>query len=232
MKYELIQNTALILTLLLAFSQPVIARPDLPPPPRATLGKLSEKSMVVNGIPMDIRQFRSELSTERVLNFYRHRWPKGTEEQPGYVETDALPPWQIITRAEGRYLMTVQVAQEGTGSSGYLAIGKLPDPNRLPDLGKGFPKMRGSVVTNEIISRDIGKKGRTIQIMNKFSVSSNTHFYRTYFTNRGWDIGMDREMSGARTHTLTFRDGNKNVMLSISGSIEKFTYIVAQTINM
>ncbi|OGT31676.1 MAG: hypothetical protein A2W28_09175 [Gammaproteobacteria bacterium RBG_16_51_14] len=232
MRCKPILHTSFLLIVLTLLTQPVLARPDLPPPPHATLGRISAKDMVVNGIPMDIRLFRSELSPDRVLNYYRNHWPRGTAEQPGYAETDALPPWQIITRAEGRYLMTVQIAREGTGSSGYLAISELPNPRRLPDLGEGFPKMRGSVVTNEIMARDIDKKGRTIQIMNNYSVSSNTHFYRTYFTNRGWDTGMDRGITGARIHTLTFRDGDKSVMLSINGSDGKQTYIIAQTVNM
>ena len=84
MRYKLFQKIIYIFISMFALTQYVLAGPDLPPPPHAKLGILSE-GMVVNGIPMDIRQFRSELSPERVLNFYRHHWPRGTEEQPGYT---------------------------------------------------------------------------------------------------------------------------------------------------
>lgn len=207
----------------------VFAVPDFPPPPDAMVGLVGE-SMVVNGIPMHIRQFASKRSVLDVLDFYRQYWPKGTEKKPGYTETDALAPWQIITRVEDGYLMTVQVTEDGDqGSSGLLGLSKLPDPeNDLPVLGRDFPAMRGSKVFNDIESKDLGKQGRTLQIFNHFSVETNANFYRDHYSNHGWNIEMDKGFSGGNSHAQRFSNGDRHVIITIQKSRDG-SVIVAQT---
>lgn len=207
-----------------------IAAPDFPPPPDATVGRPADK-MIMNGVPMDIRQFNSQESVDEVLQFYRDYWPAGTEEKPGYTETDILEPWQIITRVEEGYLMTVQVTESGdNGSTGLLALSRLPDPANLPELGKGFPKLRGSHVMNDILSEDIGKQGRTLQIANHYSVEHNANYYRNHYLDLGWGSEMDQALSGGDTQSLRFSKGDKSVTIVIhknsAGSI-----IVAQVEN-
>jgi len=226
-------NMKILFILLLAcycYTGTVNAVPKFPPPPDATVGRPGD-AMVVNGITMDIRQFISRRSVEAVLQFYREFWPAGTEEKPGYTETDILEPWQIITRVEDGYLMTVQVTENGdSGSSGLLAISKLPDPENMPALGQGFPKMRGSYVINDIVSQDIGKKGRTLQLSNKYSVEHNANFYRNHYENYGWGVDMDQSVSGGDTQSLRFSAGNKNVTIIIHKT-GKGSIIVAQLEN-
>ncbi|MBL1141270.1 MAG: hypothetical protein HND53_04480 [Proteobacteria bacterium] len=193
-----------------------VAAPKFPAPPDSMIGRPGD-NMVVNGVSMDIRQFISRRSVEDVLQFYREFWPAGTEEKPGYTETDALEPWKIITRVENGYLMTVQVTEEGDrGSSGLLAISKMPDPENLPKLGKGFPKLSGSNVVNDISSRDIGKNGRTLQMMNKYSVERNAIFYLNHYQNQDWGVDMDQTISGGNTRSLRFSNGADNVSIVIN----------------
>ena len=221
--------TTTIIGLFCMFTSGVMAAPRFPSPPDSTVGKLAE-SMIVNGLPMQIRQFTSNNSVNQILDYYRQYWPKGTEEKPGYTETDILTPWIIITRVEDGYLMTVQVTENGDrGSRGLLGMSKLPDPEQeLPTLGEQFPKMRGSTVFNDIHSKDIGKQGRTIQLSNKYSVQSNANFYRDHYTNQGWVVSMDESFTGGNSYAQRFSNGNKNVIITINkgkhGSI-----IVAQT---
>lgn len=217
---------------LLIFCLPVIAfaDPDFPPPPDSKIGRPAE-NMVMNGVSMDVRQFISELSVHEVLQFYRDHWPDGTEEKPGYTETDVLEPWHIISRVEDGHLLTVQVTQDGDeGSSGLLAISRIPNPDKLPELGKGFPKMRSSYVMNDIQSKDIGKQGRTLQIANHYSVEHNANFYRNHYLDRGWGNDMDQAVSGGDTQSLRFSNGNKSVTIVIHKT-GKGSVIVAQTEN-
>src|SRR5690606_16292412 len=134
-KHLTIPHISILLAAMVS-SGALLAAPKFPPPPDSTIGKMGE-SMIVNGVPMDVRQFVSRRSVEQVLEFYRQFWPKGTEKEPGYTETDILEPWNMITRVEDGYLMTVQVMDnDGRGSSGLLGMSRLPDPNKLPELGK------------------------------------------------------------------------------------------------
>jgi len=110
---------------------------------------------------------------------------------------------------------------------GKLFMSRMPKlDGAAPDLGKGFPKMRGSYVANDIRSSDLAKKGRTIIMMNAASVTTNANFYRDHYLNQGWQTEMDMPISGGNVHTLRFRNGNKNVSIVINKG-EK-TIITAQ----
>ncbi len=205
-----------------------LAAPKFPPPPGSKIGLIAE-SMVFNGIEMDVRQFNSKRSVEDVLEFYREYWPAGTEKQPGYTETDALEPWQLITRVEDGYLMTVQVTAAGQrGSTGLLGMSKLPNPEKLPKLGKNIPKMSGSRVFNDIKTKDIGKDGRTVALLNDFTVENNANFYRDYYTGHGFGLDMDRSVSGGDAHAQRFSKRGEVVTIVISKTAEG-TVVVIQT---
>lgn len=206
----------------------VFAAPKFPPPPGSKIGLIAE-SMVFNGVEMDVRQFNSKRSVAEVLEFYREFWPKGTEKQPGYTETDILEPWQLITRVEGGYLMTVQVTAAGRrGSTGLLGMSKLPDPENLPKLGNKIPKMSGSRVFNDIKTKDPGKNGRTVALFNDFTVENNANFYRDYYTGHGFGLDMDRSVSGGDSHAQRFSKRGQVVTIVISKTAEG-TVVVIQT---
>ncbi|MCG8324771.1 MAG: hypothetical protein MI673_04580 [Thiotrichales bacterium] len=204
------------------------AKPKFPPPPDSQITLLGD-SMVYNGIPMEIRVFGSRRNAQQVTDYYKRIWPKGNERVPGYSVTDMLAPWTIVTYMKDGYLMTVQVtpAKKSKGSTGYLAMSKLPPLDRgAPELGSGFPKLRGSFVANDIQSKDLIKKGRTILLSNGASVGTNVNFYRDYYLNQGWQTEMDQAIAGGKVHTLRFRNGNKNVSIVINGG--KHTSVTAQ----
>ena len=214
--------------LLFLLAMPAFAAPRFPAPPDATVGKLGDE-MVLNGIPMHIRQFESRKSVQDVLEFYRDYWPRGTAEKPGFTEIDALAPWKIITRVEGDFIMTVQVTEQGEGGSrGLLGMSKLPDLERPPvETGKDFPKMKDSIVINDIESRDTGKRARTLQLANRYSVESNANYYRDHYINRGWTVEMDKNLGGGNGQAQRFAQDNRTIIISIN-KYKHGSIIVAQ----
>ncbi len=215
---------------LVMWSGLVLAAPKFPPPPGSKIGLITE-SMVFNGVEMNVRQFNSKRSVEEVLEFYREFWPKGTEKEPGFTETDALEPWQLITRVEEGYLMTVQVTAAGRkGSTGLLGMSKLPDPENLPKLGNKIPKMSGSRVFNDIKTKDPGKNGRTVALLNDFTVENNANFYRDYYTGYGYGLDLDKSVSGGDSHAQRYSQRGKVVTIVINKTAEG-TVVVAQTEN-
>ena len=205
-----------------------LAVPKFPPPPGSKIGLMAE-SMVFNGLEMDVRQFNSKRSVEEVLEFYRQFWPEGTKEQPGYTETDALEPWHLITRVEDGYLMTVQVTAAGQrGSTGLLGMSKLPDPENLPKLGNKIPKMSGSRVFNDIKTKDPGKNGRTVALINDFTIENNANFYRDYYSGHGFGLDMDTTVSGGDSHAQRFSKRGQVVTIVITKTAEG-TVVVTQT---
>ena len=204
--------------------------PKLPPPPKSSVGLMGEET-VLNGLEMNMRQFQSELEVPEVLQYYAEHWPQGSEQEPGMVVTDAMKPWKIVTRSENGYLMTVQVkpGSEGKGSTGFLAISKLPDPDVEPEIGKGFPVMHGSQPLNDVRTSDPGKDGRTMAFLNDRTADANRDYYRNWYQSRGWTMDMDKA-PGTGAYVLSFRSGDKGVNIVINGRTGR-TYIVAQTTN-
>lgn len=217
------------LGLLLAFATPSAAKTDFPAPPGARVGVLSEQ-MSYNGIPMQVRQFKTRRSMDRVLDFYRRLWERDQGGIPGYVESDALPPWTILTRVEDDVVMTVQVAAEGGGAAGYLTMSRVPDADDLPERGEDFPAMRGSIFYNDIKSTDRGKRGRTLQLSNLFNLRGNVNFYRNYYRDRGWSLLVDRAMS-EDMHTLAFKKGSETVTVVVTRAQSGESVVMAQTMN-
>jgi len=205
-------KTLMVTVLLAGLPALVLAGPKFPPPPKSSIGLLGDE-LVVNGIPMEIRQFATSRSLQDVVEFYVDLWEGNDKKQPDYGITQALPPWTIVTHVEDDYLLTVQVASDGKrGASGYLAISPLL-PKNQPRLGKGFPMMRGSLVINEVFSKDSGKKGRTLTFRNSNSLQSNVNFYRHHYKNKGWALEMENALFKGKAQTLRFRNSNKHVTL-------------------
>ncbi|MEX0951970.1 MAG: hypothetical protein WDZ86_06775 [Gammaproteobacteria bacterium] len=194
----------------------VQAAPDFPAPPRAQVQWVSN-NMVYNGRTMQVRSFESRLSAERVLEYYRQLWQRGEADRPGYQETDALEPWQMITRIEDEHLLTVQVITKGNDSSGYLSVSHLDELIAdTPEIGQGFPKMHGSKVFNDIMTPDQGKDGRTLLISNEYSITANSSYYRDWYENRGWRLDMEKTVAPGKQEVLGFSKGREKVNLVIS----------------
>ena len=213
---------ALILT-----STPLSATPDFPPPKEAQVQWVG-KNIEVNGIHSDIRSFHTKKSPEKVAEFYREEWKEPVAKgMPGYTETDAMPPWHLITRLEDGYLMTVQYQEQDRGGTwGYLAMSPLPTKESWLEPGKGFPRMSDSTIVNETKSDDPGITGRTMLISNKYSISSNVEFYRSHYRSQGWTVESDKELSPGKMHALVFKTKRNRVTMMFIGENNETRIVV------
>lgn len=186
------------------------------PRPRWMDPVLVADEMVINGLPSVVYYFKVERAAEEVLQFYRNSWQKGEDEKsPGYKEMQA-DFWQIISRLhDERYLLTVQVKSLDTFiSTGYLAVGDLKKMETRLEIGSGVPHMSGSKVVNDLTSRDPGKTGRTLLIVNDYSVQSNSDFYRNYYSDRNWSQLIDIPQQGGQV--LAYRRFGKEAHMVIN----------------
>jgi hypothetical protein len=177
------------------------------------------QTMLINGLPSTVYHFEACRNAEELLEFYRQRW--SGPRKSGYREAH-VAPWDVISRLDGKYLYTVQVRQdEYLHIRGYLAVANLAKIRKQQQ--GSIPKMSGSKIINDVSSRDPGSKGRTLLLTNKFSVASNTAYYRQYYTARGWNLIMDK--SGEKGSVLTFQIRNRQAHLVLS-STGKATMVV------
>jgi hypothetical protein len=186
--------------------------PSFPAPPNAEVTWVGQ-DMVVNGIPTQIRSFYTKGSLDRVGEYYRNLWIQSEiPDKPGYVETEAMAPWKLITHVARGWLMTVQYQKADKGGSwGYLAASQMPD--KKPDAPKlnDMPALQGTTVLNSVESRDVGQKGRSMVLRNTQDLAANLNFYRDYYRSQGFAVSVDKAEATGKLHVLDFRSGSQEV---------------------
>lgn len=193
--------------------------PDFPAPPDARVQWVG-RAIEINGVPTQVRRFDTDRRMGRVARFYRQVWQTGENGEQGYVESDLLSPWKLITRVEDGHLMTVQY-QAGTrgGTWGYLAMSTPPDPDSVSGgaIGAKVPAPGKSTTVNEVASKDAGQRGRSTVLVNELSLTSNVNFYVSHYKGHGWSTEMDRPIPGVEMHVLAFRRRLERVTITLMG---------------
>ncbi|BDD88929.1 hypothetical protein [Desulfofustis limnaeus] len=206
------------LTLLCCHAQ---AAQPVQPPSWLEIRPVSE-AMIISGFSAGAQHLASQRPAAVVLDYYRDLWQCGAGDER--CRLAVLPPWQVLSRFDGRHLEYVQVRDDGLGATGYLAVSDFAANRRPP--GSDIPVMQGSRVVHELSTSDPGKQGRVLQVRNGYSVASNGSFYRTYFMDRNWqpqvaEVGDDRGVlvfhkGRAEAHVvITRQDTTTSVVINL-----------------
>jgi len=212
---KLLQSiTGLLFLFLFTLSSTAHAKPKKFPVPDWLHATMIADEMLINGLPSRVQHFETNQRISVLLNFYRKQWKKHRTDEHAYKETQA-GPWYIISKFDGQYLYTVQVRQESSFTCrGYLAVA---DMKRMKNGKKNLdsiPQMQGSKIINDVSSFDNGMRGRTLMLTNGYSSKSNSNFYRSYYSSRGWATIMDTSHNNG--FVLSFEKDNKETHLVIN----------------
>jgi len=166
-----------------------------------------------NGLLMKIKNFKTKLSIDDVIDFYRIEWHSDSKEKP--VEND-LGPWKVIGKQVGEYYLTVQVkSSNNDNSEGFMGVSKLPvyaGNNENLD----FPYLDGTTVESNTSTNDIGKSGQTFVLQNDYSIQSNVSFYESELPARGWAIThRDKQTVSGGMANFFYLQKNKRVISMI-----------------
>ena len=189
--------------------------PSIEAPPKATVQWVGQ-NMKLNGVPLRIQQFSSNVSMNEVISYYRAIW--GSRADKKSVE-NALGKGQVIGKQQGDYYLSVQVTPAGlTKCTGYLTVSMLPGSQRIVMNSDQFPLMSGSNIHSELESNDPGQKAKTLTLLNTYSVASNADFYKERLTAQGWQL--DPHYGGSqqdgKAYAMFFRRGNTEATVIIS----------------
>lgn len=208
------------LCFLIAVAYPLAAKQPEIPVPRNAQVSIVGKNMTVGGKTMDIRQLYTRDKMEKVKDFYYRRWAEGEQrDMPGYLASDDMPPWHVISRLEQGYLLTVQIQRADDGGTwGYLASSKLVQETAPSSSAAAMPSLSGTDVLHDMQTRDAGQSGETMLLSNQHSLSSNVNYYKNYYLQRGWRADMDQAMPGANTHVLAFTNGREKINIVLMGT--------------
>jgi len=208
--------------------------PDFVTPKNANVGWVA-KDMVYNGIPMQIRDMKSALNAEKVIDFYRTSWAND-DAKATPLQFEKRAPWYYLHKKTELFHYTVQVRDIEKGSEAILTISRLPemanrlrtDENYMKKIaaarGAGFPKLHGSIVQMDIDSYDEEKNARTIMYRNNYDVENNVLFVSESLINSGWSKIADRKTKAADFgRYLIFQKMNEEITMTIrqaSGTTE------------
>lgn len=198
--------------ILLAFCGQLLAAtwPVLEAPPLSRVATVGE-DMTFNGVPMQARQFVSDLSPEKVLQHYRNLWGEGKDRS---VE-NKVGKWQVIGKRDGHYYLTVQVKPGVTGKSeGLLGLSMLP---QAKIIRKEFLMPAGSKILSDLGSKDGPNVGRNIVLANHHSPQVNANFFKERFVAEQWkmDSGYGKQLT-EKSQALFFTRGKDYAVLTIA----------------
>ncbi len=168
--------------------------------------------IVLNGVPMSIKEMRTKDAPDAVLAFYRGEWG---QRKPGSFETPTQD-WRTIATFEGRCYYTVQVRPEGGGTYALLGVSRKPDV-QPQSPGAGFPMPMGSKVYNDLTHRDGPKSGRTVMLGNARAPQQNVLFYREMFEREGWVSLVDRQVETEKgpAHMMLWKRGLEEASVTV-----------------
>lgn len=172
-------------TLLLSVGALAAPWPEPVAPEGAGIVQVAD-DMVFNGTPMKAWEVSIPEAPESVIAFYKAHWSaKQDNGAPGH-KLDKQAGWVIISRLENGFFITVQVpsapALHTQALFGITDIG-----NATPiELGRGVPRLSRTIIINDIQAVDGPKRSRTILARNEQALMENYHYYKRYFTERGY----------------------------------------------
>ncbi|HUR21033.1 MAG TPA: hypothetical protein VMZ90_09520 [Vicinamibacterales bacterium] len=172
------------------------------------------EDILFNGIPMQIKEYKTALTPAQVMAFYKSQWGSA----PPYFHEYDVGEWKAIATLKERCFYTVQLQADGSGTRALLGISARPRDGTPPAAGAGFPTLSGSQVLNDIDHRDGGKTGRTLVVVNSYSTDMNAHFYRRTMAGEGWVPIVDRTVEGAKglSHVMVLKRGYNEANLTIA----------------
>jgi len=200
----------LITVLQLSLFTEVLAWPNVKLPPQAEMESKLAEQIIVNGIPIQVTNFKSRLSVNHVLNYYRYKWADGFSESK-------LGQWMQISRLDGEYFFTIQVRELNVIDDGFITVGRI----NISNMGKNFnqqvkmyPMLSGSRIMNDIQTVDKNKKSRSLLFRNGSTPDDNADFYKQHYKKEHWNKVMEQSPQLSQ-HALVFSKNKDEVNITI-----------------
>jgi len=220
--------TSGLLALLLCCIEPVLAArdplaitlPDLPVPPDSQWSWVAP-IMSMNGMAMNIREFRYTGAKEDVIAFYKQYWRRNGN--PFIAEERVGSEITLGYTADG-FHQSVQIGQAQGALIGRLVVSVEPG-KIVPDFATRFPLPVGSRVIRKIEALDGGVRSETLTLESAGSVGSNTSYLLNSLRQRGWHRVLPGDNLGgsSQKEVLHFQRNHEmmQVVVTLNKSIRK-----------
>ncbi len=201
-----------------------------PIPQRTELWWVTQGS-VHNGYKLFIKQFKSQLSVDEVLEYYRDAW-KSDSELPGFMESD-VRGWQMISRLTLRDQWVVQVKSDATGRGSEGLISQMMlQPNEQPGrIAKQnfMPMPHGGVLVSSTHSENPTSARTQTQIFSG-RPKSVADQYKKYAVDQGWSL-QDEYVHGSSVAQRFERSKRKLDVALVESAYGKTLVFVSEVVN-
>ena len=169
-----------------------------------------------NGRELHIKKFKSALSVESVIEFYKNSW-RTELDIPGFMESSANG-WRMISQLEQQHQWVVQVkpSQLGGGSEGMISLMPLQESStNSAELHDGFTSvMNGGVVLSTNYSNRPEKSKTQTQVFSGRPASVANRI-KSHVKSRGWTL--QDEYSRVDSMAMRFEHSNRKLDIGLVG---------------
>ncbi|QSX40164.1 hypothetical protein [Shewanella cyperi] len=180
-------------------------------------------NMSFSALPMKTWAVTDSGSMGELKQFYVSRWKPRSEKfneqefNGDYVINSWQPPYLFTARFKAQFDSTLI----------YVAVSKVMSPDEYSrSTGIKYPTLSDTLVISDISSADLFKRGRTVILLSDRKVSENYHYYRNYYTSRGWSEVVGIFEVSANKAVLRMAQNNNYLDISLSSHNGK-THIVS-----
>jgi hypothetical protein len=181
-----------------AAALPVTPWPDVPDPPRSHTEWVARDARI-NGLPMRIEHFDSEVSVDEVLAFYQGAWAR---LPAGEAHLKRVGEWQTVSTISGPFQIAVQVRRGSAGGSqGLVSVSnrKEASKNWIPRDWPQWPGMRVNEVTDSV---DGEHRSQMVAMVSTDNYDITVQRWRDEWKRRGYVLSQQAEPPAA--------DGNRS----------------------
>lgn len=180
-----------VFVVLLSWASPVFAKdplrisfPDTPAPPGSDWTWVG-RQMVVDGVPMSVKNFRYRGTEAEMITHFENFWKTLSH---GAYRRNKIGPKSFLSHETPDFYSTVQYEVHEQIIVGSIAVSLPLNKSVLASkpLRGVFGKPPGSRVISHVESNDFGLYSQTVTLLSKRSIQFNSNYVENQLINSGW----------------------------------------------
>jgi hypothetical protein len=210
--------------------------PEFPEPPKAKVEWVSN-DMRVNGLPMKVLHFNSQVAKAEIVAYYQAHWdiadkslglPADSKIKGAVVSQVGKDT--VIGKVHGPFYMSVKVKDQGlSGSQGTMTTSMILGVSAEINP-KGVPAPSDAKAMSVIESADFGKQSKQVLFVSRNSVAAVKSFYQQSLPASGWTLldlhGDGRAQNGISGFVMTFVKSKQQLDIIIGHDVQKGATVV------
>lgn len=172
---------------------------------------IAEK-MAINGLPMSIQVFHSQMSADEVINQFERQWRSHVGVT---TRRERNEDGKGIVMSKDGFFHRVVAKDTADGTEGAITTSPLPS-NHKPDYKTEFPLPRQAAVVSKVESLDDGVRSETLTLANNNSIEANVADFKLALAAKGWrEDAFQSQMTTPGRAQLIFQNNKQFAQITI-----------------